>query len=44
MKLTVACNEMVDGVVCSISSDSSFGLITPPMEFPNGAVRKDSND
>lgn len=38
VKLTVACSEIVDGVVCKISNDSSFGLIKPPMELPNEAI------
>ena len=43
VKLTVACKEIVDGVVCKISKDSSLGLIKPPMELPNGAIEHKKN-
>jgi hypothetical protein len=43
VKLTVACKEIVDGVVCNISNDSSLGLIKPPIELPNGAIEHKKN-
>lgn len=43
VKLTVACKEIVDGVVCRISNDSRLGLIKPPMGLPNGAIEQKTN-